>query len=206
MKALKFLLLFLLFLPIAKADGCGINCPHGNDLLTFSLSMLCQFFTWGFCHIFSFVVLVIVGIVICAFWLIQPDEKKKNIKLYLWGLFGLFVIIILSDYIKAFAYSSPFAQVDSCAIEGNDICKSSGSGTFTKYYSVATGISKPTSSTNYWQFMCSGIPESGTASILTSDGTPNPISLTVDPDVWYNVTVSSLSGIDYYLRIVCPSG
>jgi hypothetical protein len=185
--------MFLLVLPIAKADGCGINCPHGNDLLTFSLSMLCQFFTWGFCHIFSFVVLVIVGIVIFVFWRKQEDEKKKKIKIMLYALFGLFVIIILSDYIKAFAYSSPIStSTDSCADFETSDCQLSGSGASQSHTAYV--------STNHWRIIC---PKIGTATLEVIDGSanlsPNPVYITTGgmPE---DVTATGLSP-SYTVRI-----
>jgi hypothetical protein len=120
----KFLVLFsiLLAIPIVKADGCGIVCPKGaNDLLTFSLATLCNFFTWSFCHIFAFIIVAIAGIVIFIFWHQQKEEKKKTIKLFLFALFGIFALILLYPYIKAWVYTPVSVPTDSCGIS-NTVC------------------------------------------------------------------------------------
>jgi hypothetical protein len=202
MKQLKFLFLIFLTLfviPIAKADGCGIVCPHGNDLLTFSLSMLCNFFTWGFCHIFAFIILAIAGILIFVFWKKQDEDKRKTIKMFLYALFGIFILVILYPYIKSFAYT-PVSVPDSCSISPNSVCVLSESDGITSLEHNPQGHTEA----NYWTFTClySGPTEllitagTGTVTLPSGSGTGG---------VTYPAEVTNHGGSSYTLDVLCPS-
>jgi hypothetical protein len=193
----KFLILLsiLLVLPIARADGCGIVCPKGaNDLLTFSLATLCNFFTWGFCHIFSFIIVAITGIVIFVFWRKQPDEKKKTIKLFLYGLFGIFVLIIMYPYIKAWTGMAVSTPVDSCIDYSTTICD------------ATIGMSHiPYDPTNYWKYSCSGCTASATGP-GTVDFYKDEIfytSIHQWDDNIYTLEVTELNGTSYSITCSC---
>ena len=172
MKGLKFIIFFLFILPIAKADGCGIVCPHGNDLLTFSLGTLCNFFTWGFCHIFAFIIVAITGILIFVFWKQQDDEKKKKVKMYLYGLLAIFILIILIPYIKTFAYTPVSVPLKESCYNGIDDnnnglidCKDTADCYASTLYSGDNG---PFTRDDVWyDFSCAEFPATLT---LTSDG------------------------------------
>jgi len=199
----KFLVLFsvLLVIPIAKADGCGIVCPKGaNDLLTFSLATLCNFFTWSFCHIFAFIIVAITGIVIFIFWHQQQDEKKKKIKLFLYALFGIFALVLFYPYIKAWTG----AAVSITANE--DVC-SYNPVTSSDCVLIDIDTSKthiPYVTTNYWNVSCPNQPI-GEDVYVYKDG--NLIDTYNNDKLVHLITVSTLtSGVSYLMELICPPG
>lgn len=108
MRNLRFLILLipLLLFPIVRADGCGLKCPtETHDLLEWTLKAICLLTTWSICHIASFVITLIIGIVLIFFWYIQPKEKKRKIKYGVLVLLALFFIAMLYPYLKTFAYT-----------------------------------------------------------------------------------------------------
>jgi hypothetical protein len=190
----KFLALLsvLLVFPIVRADGCGIVCPKGaNDLLTFSLATLCNFFTWGFCHIFAFIILAIVGIVIFVFWKQQNEDKRKTVKMFLYALFGIFILVILYPYIKAFVYT-PVSIPDSCSTNPNSVCVLSGVSSSLEHMAY--------SSTNYWFITCLGSGDFE-AVISTTNGNPDWNTSTVTGGSPQLLTISNLPIGNYNVTI-----
>jgi hypothetical protein len=205
-KRFLVLLSILLVIPIVKADGCGIVCPKNpNDLLTFSLSSLCNFFTWSFCHIFSFIIVAISGIVIFVFWHQQQDEKKKKIKLFLYALFGIFALVLFYPYIKAWtgmAISTTTTIVDYCTLSSH--CNISANCGNSAEVTIEQQ-ENPTSSIDYWNIDCG----SGTAgvgfhlSFTSGSGTITPEDGYTEVPSYANVT--SDGGNAYTLRLSCDS-
>jgi hypothetical protein len=157
-KLLSLLFILLLF-PIAKADGCGIVCPRNNtDLLSFTLALFCQLFTWTFCHIFAFIIVAISSILIYVFWRSQSEKKRKTVKMFLYALCGIFVIVLLYPYIKAWTYTpisvNQVIQKCSQCVNGSNGITPDG------VCSITTGgglINNQSSSKQQWySFECAG--------------------------------------------------
>jgi hypothetical protein len=153
----KFLVLFLslLVFPIVKADGCGLVCPkHPDNLMSLTLVIICQFATWSLCHIFSFFIVLIGVILTYIFWRGQSENKKKRVMMFVYGLIGIFFIVLLYPYIRAWVYTSPSIPIppipkcSSCSDTGgitpNGVCgimhtmdsKDNQSSASQQYYSI----------------------------------------------------------------------
>jgi hypothetical protein len=192
----KFLVLLsvLLVIPIVKADGCGIVCPKNpNDLLTFSLASLCNFFTWGFCHIFAFIVVAVIGMIVFAFWHYLDDEKKKkDIKLFLYAGLTIFILFALSSYIKAWVYTP--VSVDTCASSDVNVTQCN----------VNAGSHIPIITTNYWRYSCNKCSGGVTSPCdivfsLTGTGTVTGTTSLTDDDI-HTIPVINLNGTSYSLE------
>ena len=108
------LIIFLLAMPIVKADGCGLTCPSTDKtLLGFTLKFICIVFTWSFCHLISFLIMLFIVIIIIIWLYFQSDKKKKKMKIYFYFFAFLFGIIILYPYIHAWVYTSPSQPLPS---------------------------------------------------------------------------------------------
>jgi hypothetical protein len=122
------LFLALMVIPIVKADGCGLTCPkHPDNALSLTLVIICQLFTWSFCHVFSFFVMLILVIVTFVFWRNQSEGKRKKVKLFLYGLGGILFIAMLYPYIRAWTsipigYYIETIPVDTCQFFDNTTC------------------------------------------------------------------------------------
>jgi hypothetical protein len=198
-KTLLILLIPLLTFSIAKADGCGLTCPkHPTDLLTFSLFTLCNFFTWGFCHIFSFIVIAIIGVIFYVFWKSQSQKKKEKEKLFLYGLFGIFIILVLYPYLKGFAYAQLTQPVNPCSSDpfgsSSTTCLISGDGDSTHTPSSGCTI-------NYCKFQCPN--GQATAYYYTTDGVLTPTQENTQPEQIYTATISNLTGVEYTISLSC---
>jgi len=105
-KNLLVLFLSLLAIPIVKADGCGILCPHHPaNALEWILIALCNLFTWAFCHVASFIITLIAIVIIIAFWYQLAKKKRNKIVYFLVCLLLIVFIASLWPLIKFFTYT-----------------------------------------------------------------------------------------------------
>ena len=194
-------LLILFFIPIVKADGCGLSCPkHPDSLMSLSLIVICNLFTWSFCHIFSFFIMLILVIVTFIFWKSQSEKKKKKVKLFLFGLIGLFFIVLLYPYIRAWVYtplSTPNpCDTDTWANPDSTICYLEDAGSLEH---TPNGCS-----TEYCKYkIVGGGPTSAIASFTTNESVIATYELDcVDKNVIRTVTLTNLNaGLPYILGI-----
>jgi len=160
---LLVLFLALMVFPIVKADGCGLTCPKNPDnALSLTLVIICQLFTWSFCHVFSFFIMLIFVIVTFMFWRSQSEGKRKKVKLFLYGLGGILFIAMLYPYIRAWVYT-PIGYVTETM--PTDTCEFFDNTTCVLYDTGEELTHTPTVITNHIGVTC---PQSGIAEIQTN--------------------------------------
>lgn len=196
---LLILLLIPLFFSIVKADGCGLTCPKGShNHMEFALILVCNLFTWSFCHIFSFFASVIIVVIIFVFWYIQPSERKKKVKYLLYALTGIVIFILFYPYIRAFTQTTPSVPTttiptDTCENFDTSTCILSDTGESYAHIPYVT--------TNHWKITC---PFMGVAQLsVTGNATViggNDININT-AYVYEDVSVTDFNGSEYTITI-----
>lgn len=190
------LFLALMVFPIVKADGCGIVCPKGiHDTMTFSLSVICNFFTWAFCHIFSLFAMLFLSIVVYVFWHYQPEKKRKKISMFFYVTVGILFIAMLYPYISAWVVMTPYTTTETTTTIPVDTCEFFANSTCQMLLPEGNITHVPYVSTNHFRISSTNtgcMAEVQTSQYINLTSITTGVSFT-PPDLWYFIIGSSFT-------------